>query len=151
MMFYCTITVSIIKSSRHASEVTVTPVPQSDAFKTALQSMDIAKALSPTSRKLLRTLYGGPGHTRTTMEIAREMGWPTHGPVNLHYGTFAQGLAKRMGWVLPVGAPQITAIATFAGGSADDPHTRWTMHPELASALLACKIVTPVRPSPLQT
>lgn len=126
----------------------MTPAPTAEMYETAIRSMDIAKALTETSRKLLRKLYAGPGHTLTTMEIAREMGWPTHGAVNLHYGTFAQTLAKRMRWVVPAGAYQISTIATFEGGSADDPHTRWTMRPELAAALEKLKIVIPARPAP---
>jgi hypothetical protein len=103
--------------------------------------MEISKALSPTDRKLFQVLYDGTGHTVTTMEIANAMGWTTHSPVNAHYGKLAQRLAERMQWTVPPGLPQITTVATFEGGSPDDPHTRWTMRPELVSALESCRIV----------
>ena len=37
--------------------------------------------------------------------------------------------------------PQITTVATFGGGSSDDPNTRWTRRPELAAALDAHRII----------
>lgn len=124
--------------------------PSTAQYETALKSMDLAKAISPTSRKLLRTLYAGPEHSLTTMKIAREMGWDTHGGVNLHYGKFAQALAKRMRWPVPKGSYQVATIATFEGGSADSPHTRWTMRPELVVALEALRLVIPARAKPPQ-
>ncbi|MCY7299849.1 MAG: hypothetical protein LH616_11635 [Ilumatobacteraceae bacterium] len=48
---------------------------------------------------------------------------------------------------MPSGLPQITTVATFEGGTADDPNTRWTMRPELVAALEARRIVTPTPPA----
>jgi len=123
----------------------MTSAPSTAAFESGLGSMEIAKALSEHDRQLFRALYDGPEHTLTTMEIAHAMGWSTHSPVNAHYGKLAQRLARRMKWDVPPGAPQITTVATFQGGSPDDPHTRWTMRPELVAALVSRRIVLPVR------
>ena len=115
-----------------------------------LESMELAKALTDNDRQLLRTLYSGPDHSLTTMEIAHVMGWDSHRPVNATYGKFAQRLAQRMKWVVPPGLPQITTVATFEGAGPDDPHTRWTMRPELVAALEARRIVLRARATPPQ-
>lgn len=123
-------------------------VPPTETYERGLQSMELAKALTDNDRQLLRTLYGGPGHSLMTMEIAEAMGWTTHSPVNAHYGKFAQRLAQRMKWVVPPGLPQITTVATFEGAGPDDPHTRWTMRPELVAALESRRLVFRSKPKP---
>jgi len=112
--------------------------------------MELAKALTDNDRKLFRTLYGGADHSLTTRDIAREMGWTTHSPVNAHFGKLAQRLAQRMKWIVPPGLPQITTVATFQGGGPDDPNTRWTMRPELVSALENRRIILRASPTPPQ-
>lgn len=116
-------------------------VPPTETYAHGLEMMQVSKELTDNDRKLLRTLYAGVDHSRMTMEIAHAMGWKKHNPVNAHYGKFAQRLAQRMRWVVPPGLPQITTIATFQGGGPDDPHTRWTMRPELVAALETRKLV----------
>jgi hypothetical protein len=103
--------------------------------------MRISGALTKTYEKLLRAHYRGQNHTLTTMELARAMGWDTHGPVNLHYGTFAAKLAERMRWVKEPSRPEVDAIVSFGGGGPDDPDTLWIMHPQLARALEDASIV----------
>lgn len=83
-------------------------VPPTATYELGLQSMELAKALTDHDRKLLRTLYAGPDHSLTTMEIARATGWDSHSPVNATYGKLSQRLARRMKWVVPPGLPQIT-------------------------------------------
>ena len=110
--------------------------------------MELAKALTDNDRQLFRKLYAGPDHSLTTREIAHAMGWTSHSPVNAHFGKLAQRLAQRMQWVVPPGLPQITTVASFQGGGPDDPNTRWTMRPELVSALESRRIVVRARPTP---
>jgi hypothetical protein len=123
-------------------------VPPTATYERGLQSMELAKALTDHDRQLLRTLYAGPDHSLTTMEIAHAMGWDSHSPVNATYGKFAQRLAQRMQWVVPPGLPQITTVATFEGAGPDDPHTRWTMRPELVAALETRRLVFKAKPKP---
>lgn len=123
-------------------------VPPAETYERGLESMQVANALTDNDRKMLRALHAGPDHSLMTMEIAHAMGWTTHSPVNAHYGKLAQRLAQRMKWEVPPGLPQITAVATFQGGGPRDPHTRWTMRPELVAALEARRIVLRARPTP---
>jgi len=109
--------------------------------------MEVANDLSANDLQLLRALYGGPGHSLTTMDIAHAMGWTAHSPVNASYGKFAQRLARRMKCVVPPGLPQITTVATFQGGGRVNAHTRWTMRPDLVAALEARRIVLRARPA----
>jgi hypothetical protein len=125
-------------------------VPPQATYERGLESMVVSKELTDNERQLLRKLYSGPNHSLTTREIAHEMGWASHSPVNAHFGKLAQKLAKRMRWVVPPGLPQITTVATFEGAGPDDPHTRWTMRPELVASLEAQRIVMRARATPQQ-
>jgi hypothetical protein len=118
-------------------------IPCGDALRQGIKDMELAKAITPGYRKLLRAHYAAPGRTLTTMQLAAVMGWDTHSPVNAHYGAFGFKLAKRMKWPIPSGRPAADAIVTFSDGGPDDPHTRWTMHPGLAAALEAAGVVRP--------
>ena len=62
-------------------------IPEAETYRRALSTMLVAKALSPTYRKLLKAHYAASGHTLSTMELAAVMDWDTHNPVNYHYGT----------------------------------------------------------------
>ena len=110
--------------------------------------MEISHALTDTYRKLLRVHFLAKGHAMTTMELASAMQWDTFSPVNLHYGTFGERLAARLGYVVPTGLPQASIHSTFSGGGPEDPHTRWTMRPEVATALVNLRIVPPPRALP---
>lgn len=65
-------------------------VPPTDRYIRGLESTEPAKALTENDRKLLRTLYSSGDHSLTTREIAHEVGWTTHSPVNAHFGKLAQ-------------------------------------------------------------
>ena len=123
-------------------------VPPTEKYERALRDMETAKALSEKDRQLLRALYGGTNHSLTTREIAAAMKWTKYNAVNAHFGKLAQRLAERMQWEVPDGLPQITAVATFQGGGPNSHNTRWTMRPELVSALEARGIVMRARPTP---
>ncbi|MCY7299850.1 MAG: syntaphilin domain-containing protein [Ilumatobacteraceae bacterium] len=61
-------------------------------FEVALQSMELAKALSPKDRQMLQALYNGPEHTFTTMEIAHAMGGTRTAP------SMRTSASSRNGW-----------------------------------------------------
>jgi hypothetical protein len=119
----------------------MTSLPDQETYRIALRTMELSKELSPTYRKLLRAHHAAPAHTIRTMDLAAAMGWDTHAPVNLHYGTFAAKLGSKMRWKKGLDRPEADAIVTFEGAGPDDPQTLWIMHPQLARALEELRIV----------
>jgi hypothetical protein len=120
-------------------------IPSVEDYRRAIRSMEIARVLTDTRWKLLRTHCIAPGRMLTTLELANAMGWATHGGVNLHYGELAAELGRRMSWAAAAGEPQSALVARFEGGGGEDPHTRWIMHDELARALVLARIAPPPR------
>ena len=118
-------------------------VPSVDQYERAFRSFRIADALPETHRKLLQLHYCSAGRTATATELAAGMKFKDYSAVNLHYGTFGANLAARLKWHVPEGEPAASSFATFEGGPADDPHTKWIMRPEVAQVIEKLRIVRP--------
>jgi hypothetical protein len=83
-------------------------------------------------REMLNAHYHANLRTLTSGELAELVGLTNFGDVNLRYGKCAALLCERLNR-----HPKffIATLATFTGGRWDDPFVRWTMLPQVATAL----------------
>lgn len=113
----------------------IAEIPTSDRYVRALELMNAARRISDAQWRMLRAHYRAPEHTMTATELAAAAGFNVYSGVNLHYGTFGANLARKLEWPVPPDEPQASALATFAEGAPDAPHTRWTLRPQVVAAL----------------
>jgi putative restriction endonuclease len=102
----------------------------------ALTATDYATALRAIQlyqhdRELLVTNYHAPDRTITATQMARALGFSSHGGANLHYGT----LSKRVGTHLGVPIPDDAALWVLVTMEWPEGEYEWTLRPQVAGAL----------------
>jgi hypothetical protein len=110
----------------------MTVFPTRDAYRAALKTGDYW--LTKKQRELLQAHRRAPNHTITATELAKPVGFPTYGGVDLHYGYLASKIAERMEWSVPAGEPELITLVHFEDTSRDE-HCRLVLRPELVAAL----------------
>jgi len=122
-----------------------TPIATVEQFKAALLKVRDKIGVSQKDLSLLRSHCRAPNHTISTFQLAKELGYASHGPVNMHYGKLAHDVADALHCVLPLtpdGNPhwwRALAYGNDGDSQTDDGHYEWIMRPELAQALQEMK------------
>jgi hypothetical protein len=119
-------------------------IPSMERYRDKLKVY--AHSMPHVYRQLLLKHYRAPDHTATATELAKFVDFKDYSAVNLHYGTFAAELARRMDWPIPPDAPAASFIATFEKSDDDEAHWKWVMRPQVAGALEALGWVNPPWP-----
>ena len=114
-------------------------VPTVDAYRVAFRAC--RDGMSDLDLAMLEAHHRAPHHTLTAGELAVAVGLPSYSAANLRYGLFAGRLCQALGL-----RPQfnVEALVSFSGG--DDPGDdliKWTMRPEVVTALEAMRWVRP--------
>lgn len=88
---------------------------------------------------MLRAHAAAPDRTLDATELAEAAGYADYSAANLQYGKLGAAIAKLLDIPLPTG-PNGKPVATHAlatgSGEDDQAHWRWTMHEELAEAVI---------------
>lgn len=100
----------------------------------------VRKVRSETEKKrgqmlivdMLKAHYESPDRTTTARALAEHFGLTSTGAANLKYGNFAKALCAELGRTPKY---KVAILATFDGGRPDDDMVRWTMLPQVATAL----------------
>lgn len=114
-------------------------------FKAALLSVRDRIGISPKDLALLRAHCRAPNHTISAFQLAKELGYPNHGSVNMPYGILAHHVCDALHVVLPPtpsGDPhwwRTLAYGNDDAAQADNGHYEWIMRPELVQALQELK------------
>ena len=112
-------------------------VPTVDAYKAAFLATRAAlrsdKGRS-TVREILSAHYHAPEHTITPWELADHpnVALASHSTVNMQYGKYAKALCQHFK-LEPKFA--LAVLLTFSGGSPGEETVKWTMLPNVVSAL----------------
>lgn len=115
--------------------ITLPHVPPASKYQEALKLTQ--EQINTKQMQMLQAMYSVPNRTMTATELAREVGYPNHGVVNLQYGRLGHLLSDAMDW-LPNrrsdGSYQWWCIIS-SGFQTHNQGFQWTLHPELAEAL----------------
>jgi len=110
--------------------------PSASKYQEALNL--IREQITAKQMQMLKVLYSVPDRTMTATELAREIGYPNHGVVNLQYGRLGHLLSDAMDW-LPErrsnGSYQWWSVIS-SGIQTQHQGFQWTLRPELAEALV---------------
>ena len=109
----------------------LTDIPAVAEYKTAF--LECRGVMTEKQLAMLKAHYYAPEHTVALGELAEAGGFPTFKAVNLHYGKYADAIGKVVGRKPKL---KITVFASFKpGDKPGDEFVKWTMHPQVVSAL----------------
>jgi hypothetical protein len=122
-----------------------TPIATVEQFKAALLTVRDRIGITPKELALLQAHCRASKHTISTVKLAKELDYPNHRTVNMHYGALAHHVADALHHVPPpVPGGEAHWWRTLAYGNdeapqTDDGHYEWIMRPELVQALQEMK------------
>ncbi len=115
---------------------TFSHIPPASKYQEALKLA--SERINAKQMQMLQALYSVPNRTMTATEIAREVGYLNHGVVNLQYGRLGHLLSDAMDWL-----PEKRSDGSYrwwsvisSGFQTQKQGFQWTLHPELAEALV---------------
>ena len=118
-----------------------TPIATVEQFKTALRAVRDKNGISDKELAILRAHCRAPNYTISTFQLAKELGYASHGDVNKSYGKFAHDICDALHIVLPPtpsGEPhwwRTLAYGNQGMPQMDGGHYEWIMRLELVQAL----------------
>lgn len=121
------------------------PIATVEQFKAALLVVRDRIGITPKELALLRTHCRAPKHTISTVKLAKELDYPNHSTVNMHYGALAHHVADALHHIPPpIPGGEAHWWRTLAYGNngvpqTDDGYYEWIMRPELVQALQEMK------------
>jgi hypothetical protein len=112
-------------------------VPTAEEYKKAFLACKAAlksKAGDSTVLEMLRINYEAPDRTITATELAKAANLGSYSAANLKYGNYAKEICEYFGLKLK-SKSHIAVLVRFSGGTPGSADVRWTMHPQVATAL----------------
>ncbi len=116
------------------------PIGTPEQFKAALLARERI-GLPAKHREMLLVHCRAPNHTISTVQLAKEVGYPGNKTVNLQYGTLAKNIATELHYKPgPFSSGKANWWFTLAYGEEGTPQTddrfyKWIMRPQLVQAL----------------
>lgn len=110
-------------------------VPTAAEYKAAFLAARSALRSSVGSSvplKLLQANYDAPDHAATAGELAEAIGLDTFNQASLAYGKFAKAIAEKLDKKPKF---NLSVLVTFSEIDGDDGFVRWTMIPNVITAL----------------
>jgi putative restriction endonuclease len=101
----------------------------------------IRKQINRKQYEMLRAQYAAPNRTVTAPQLAKAVGYPTFGAVNLHYGKLGRRIAEELGRLPKRYGGTYYWFLVLSSGAHSASGYLWTMHPALATALEELGIV----------
>lgn len=114
-------------------------VPTVDEYKRAFLACRAALA-GKKYMEMLQAHYRAPDHTVTAAELAAAVGYADFSTANLQYGRYARELCGVLNRKPKI---HVAILVRFTGGQPNMENVRWTMLPQVVTALEELRWVQP--------